>query len=393
MNKPVNHMKEETIKLNTIEEALEDLRAGKLIIVVDDEERENEGDFVCAADLITPEMVNFMTKYGRGLICLPLEEQRARELGFKRMVDDNTALHKTAFTVSVDYKLEGCTTGISTYDRATCIRAVTRPESRAEHFARPGHIFPLMAKPGGVLRRTGHTEAAVDLMRLAGLYPAGVLVEILNPDGSMARLPQLMEIARRHGLKIISIADLVAYRMKNERLVTQELSGEVDTPFGKFELLLYSQKLNGDLHFALRLGSWSEEEAVPVRVESSPTARNPVLSMLNGADYRMRESLRRIAEEGRGVYLFIQQSEKKVDVLDCARRFLEKSEDQEHPPQQHAPYEHAQRDLGIGAQILRSLGLRKMRLLTTDPTRRRLGLEGYGLEIVECIEIPGRGVL
>ncbi len=389
MNKESIHTAEEPVMLNTIEEALEDLKAGKVIIVVDDEDRENEGDFVCAAELVKEEIINFMATHGRGLICMPLEESRAEELDFPRMVNDNTALHETAFTVSVDYKFKGCTTGISAYDRATCIRAITDERSKPGDFARPGHIFPLRAKPGGVLRRTGHTEAAVDLMRLAGLYPAGVLVEILNEDGSMARLPQLLKIAEKHDLKIISIADLVAYRMKNECLIKEELRGEVDTPFGKFELLLFSQLLNGDLHFALRLGSWSEGETVPVRVESSPAAQNPVLSLLNGANARMNESLRYIAEAGKGVYLFLQQSEKKVDVLECARRFLEKDEKKETTPQ-GIPYEHAQRDLGIGAQILRELGLRKLRLLTTDPNRRRLGLEGYGLEIVDCVEIAER---
>ncbi len=380
MNTPVE--KKESLKLHTIEEALEDLRAGKVIIVVDDEDRENEGDFVCAAEKVTPEIINFMAAHGRGLICMPLEEGRALELGLQRMVDQNTALHETAFTISIDYRLKGCTTGISAYDRATCIRAVVDPHSKAEDFAKPGHVFPLLAKPGGVLRRTGHTEAAVDLARLAGLFPAGVLVEILHEDGSMARLPQLLDIARKHHLKIISIADLVAYRMQTERLIAEEARGEVDTPFGKFKLVLFSQQLTGDLHFALTLGSWEEEEIVPVRVESSPAAINPVLSLLSGTNMRMNSSLRRIAECGKGVYLYMQHADKKIDVLACAKQYLE-GQLPVCQQMQKGSYEHVQRDLGVGAQILRSLGLRKMRLLTTDPHRRRVGLEGYGLDIAE----------
>ena len=378
--------KEESLKLNTIAEALEDLRAGKVIIVVDDEDRENEGDFVCAAECVTPEIINFMAAHGRGLICMPLEEQRASELGFQRMVDQNTALHETAFTISIDYRLQGCTTGISAYDRATCIRAVVDPQSKAEDFARPGHVFPLLAKAGGVLRRTGHTEAAVDLARLAGLFPAGVLVEILNEDGSMARLPQLLQIARRHDLKIISIADLVAHRMQTECLVAEEARGEVDTPFGKFELILFSQKLTDDLHFALKLGEWAEEEVIPVRVESSPAAVNPVLSLLNGTSERMNKSLQRIAEYGKGVYLYMQHADKKVDALACAKQYLSGLE-QTACQEGQVPYEHVQRDLGVGAQILRNLGLHKMRLLTTDPNRRRVGLEGYGLEIAQVEQL------
>ncbi len=378
--------REESLKLNTIAEALEDLRAGKVIIVVDDEDRENEGDFVCAAECVTPEIINFMAAHGRGLICMPLEEQRASELGFQRMVDQNTALHETAFTISIDYRLQGCTTGISAYDRATCIRAVVDPRSKAEDFARPGHVFPLLAKAGGVLRRTGHTEAAVDLARLAGLFPAGVLVEILNEDGSMARLPQLLQIARRHDLKIISIADLVAHRMQTECLVEEEARGEVNTPFGKFELILFSQKLTDDLHFALKLGKWAEEEVIPVRVESSPAAINPILSLLNGTSERMNRSLQRITEYGKGVYLYMQHADKKVDVLACAKQYLS-GQGQTACQEGQSSYEHVQRDLGVGAQILRSLGLRKMRLLTTDPHRRRVGLEGYGLEIAQVEQL------
>ncbi len=384
----MNHLTEmPPVKLNTIEEALEDLRAGKLIIVVDDEKRENEGDFICAAEHVTPEIINFMSLHGRGLICMPLEETRANELGFSRMVSQNTALHETAFTVSIDYKHKGCTTGISAYDRATCIQAVLDPKSKSEDFARPGHVFPLIAKPGGVLRRTGHTEAAVDLARLAGLYPAGVLVEVLKENGEMARLPELLQVAQKHRLKIISIADLVAYRMKKECLIKEEVRTAVDTPFGKFTLALFSQQFTNDIHFALIRGNWTEDEVVKVRVESSPFGLNPVLSLLNGLIPRMEKSLQRMAEEGKGVYLYMQHSEQEIDVLACARQHRKGKKPFSCKEQQKNNYEHDQRDFGAGAQILRSLGIRKMHLLTTDPSRRRIGLEGYGLEIVKMEKI------
>ncbi|HMP26354.1 MAG TPA: 3,4-dihydroxy-2-butanone-4-phosphate synthase, partial [Saprospiraceae bacterium] len=259
----------EKIRLNTIEEAIEDIRAGKVIIVVDDEDRENEGDFICAAEIVTPEIINFMATYGRGLICTPIDERRADELELNMMVSSNTALHETAFTVSIDLIGRGCTTGISAYDRATGIRAMIDPTIKANDFARPGHIFPLRAKSGGVLRRTGHTEAAIDLARLAGFYPAGVLVEILNEDGTMARLPQLVDVAQRHNLKIIAIKDLVAYRMQHERLVTRELSVKKATKYGDFDIIAYREIITDDLHLVIRKGDWAPDEPVLVRVHSA----------------------------------------------------------------------------------------------------------------------------
>ena len=256
--------KPEVFQLNTIQEAIEDIRAGKVVIVVDDEDRENEGDFICAAECITPEIINFMATYGRGLICTPIDERRADELELDMMVSSNTALHETAFTVSIDLIGHGCTTGISAYDRATGIKAMVDPTIKASDFARPGHIFPLRAKSGGVLRRTGHTEATIDLARLAGFYPAGVLVEILNEDGTMARLPQLIEVAKKHDLKIIAIKDLVAYRMQNERLVSREMEVQKKTKFGDFDIIAYREMTSGDIHLVVKKGEWTEDEPVQI---------------------------------------------------------------------------------------------------------------------------------
>src|SRR5690606_22145135 len=256
------------ILLDTIEDALEDIRQGKVVIVVDDEDRENEGDFICAAEMITPQIINFMATHGRGLICAPITEQRARELDLYPMVGTNTSMHETAFTVSIDLKGHGCTTGISAYDRATGIRRMVAPDARAEEFAKPGHIFPLIAKKGGVLRRTGHTEAAIDLARLAGFAPAGVLVEILNHDGTMARLPQLAEIGREHDLKLITIKDLIAYRLKEEKLVRKKYENHLKTPYGDLDFIVFEQITTGDEHLVIRKGSWDQSEEVPVRVQS-----------------------------------------------------------------------------------------------------------------------------
>ncbi len=373
----VKKNKLENFQLNTIEEAIEDIRAGKVIIVVDDEDRENEGDFICAAEKVTPEIINFMATHGRGLICTPIDEKRADELELNMMVSSNTALHETAFTVSIDLIGHGCTTGISAYDRATGIRAMIDPNVKANDFARPGHIFPLRAKTGGVLRRTGHTEAAIDLAKLAGFYPAGVLVEILNEDGTMARLPELIKVAQKHDLKIISIKDLVAYRMLKERLVTQELTVKKMTKYGEFEIVAYRDHTSQDIHLALKKGSWHVEEPVLVRVHSSSETGDVIGFLLEDYGAQIEKALQFIAAEGKGVVLCMRHSEKNEFILN----YLHQQED-EHAERS----DMSQRDFGIGAQILRDLGIEKIRLITNHP-RRRVGLIGYGLEIVENIEL------
>ena len=372
----------EPIRLNTIEEALADLADGKVIIVVDDENRENEGDFICAAEMITPEIVNFMATHGRGLICTPLEEKRADELGLDLMVSSNTALHETAFTVSIDLIGHGCTTGISAYDRSTGIRFLTNPQARPSDYARPGHIFPLRAKTGGVLRRAGHTEAAVDLARLAGLYPAGVLVEILNADGSMARLPDLVEVARRFDLKIISIDDLVAYRMRNERLVRRELETTLHTRFGAFEAVAYHDDTSGDTHLVLKKGDWLEDEPVLVRVHSSSETGDILGSVLNDYGLQINSALQKIAGEGRGVFVYLRQSDKgsMLAKLQQYKQLLE----EERVEQFDLHSSVGQKDFGIGAQILRDLRITKLRLMSNAP-RHKVGSIGYGLEIVEHV--------
>jgi 3,4-dihydroxy 2-butanone 4-phosphate synthase/GTP cyclohydrolase II len=371
----------ETILLNTIEEALADLREGRVIIVVDDEDRENEGDFICAAETVTPEIINFMATNGRGLICTPLEEKRAEELGLSLMVSSNTALHETAFTVSIDLIGHGCTTGISAYDRATGIRHLTNPEARGSDFARPGHIFPLRAKTGGVLRRTGHTEAAVDLARMAGLYPAGVLVEILNPDGTMARLPQLLEVARQFDLKIVSIDDLVAYRMRTERLVRREFSTPLHTRFGLFEAIAYTEVTSGDCHLVLKKGEWEEDQAVLVRVHSSSETGDILGSVLDDYGAQITEALEAISREGRGAFVYLRQSD-KANLLGKLQQYRQLAE-AGRTEQFELHSVMGQKDFGVGAQILRDLGIARIRLLTHHP--RRLGSIGYGLEIVENV--------
>jgi 3,4-dihydroxy 2-butanone 4-phosphate synthase/GTP cyclohydrolase II len=371
-----------TLELNTIEEAIADIKAGKVIIVVDDEDRENEGDFICAAECITPDIINFMASQGRGLICAPIDEKRADELDLPMMVSDNTALHETAFTVSIDLIGKGCTTGISAYDRAQCIKALVDPNSTAKDFARPGHIFPLRAKSGGVLRRTGHTEAAIDLARMAGFYPAGVLVEILNEDGSMARLPQLVKLSKELDLKVISIKDLVAYRMQNERIIRRESSVVTETPLGEFEFIAYKQLTTGDTHLAIRKGVWNPEEPVLVRVHSASETSDMVQAIFGYPNKTQQESLQLIAEEGKGLLLYMRHSEKGDPVLN---KILElKNEKPDHEEETHS--EREQRDFGVGAQILRDQGIRKLRLITQNP-KRRIGLTGYGLEIVETVSL------
>lgn len=373
------------ILLNTIEEALEDLRQGKVIIVVDDEDRENEGDFICAAEKITPETINFMATHGRGLICTPLEERRAEELELPLMVTSNTALHETAFTISIDLIGQGCSTGISAYDRATGIRWMTNPAARAADFARPGHIFPLRAKNGGVLRRTGHTEAAVDLARMAGLYPMGVLVEILNADGTMARLPQLVEIAQMHQLKIISIDDLVAYRMRHERMVRRETTTEIDTVFGTFEATVYADTTSGDHHLVLKTGNWQPDEPVLVRVHSTPETGDILGALLMDYNAQMEKSLRMIQEAGKGAFVYLRQGDKSCTLLTQLSRYKTLRE-QGSPEKFEISSAMGKKDFGVGAQILRDLGITKVQLLTNNP-RRRTGLIGYGLEIVDNIQL------
>jgi len=364
-------------KLNSIEEALVDLSEGKVIIVVDDEDRENEGDFICVAELVTPEIINFMAMHGRGLICTPILEERAKELGLELMVRDNTALHHTAFTVSIDLIGQGCTTGISAYDRSTGIRAITNPDIKAEDFARPGHIFPLIAKRGGVLRRTGHTEATIDLARLAGYYPAGVLVEILNEDGTMARLPQLIEVAKKFDLKIISIKDLVAYRMRTERIIQRELETQLETEFGIFKVIAYKQLTSGDVHLAFVKGDGFQDQPTLVRVHSNSETGDILGMIFDGYADTVRSALRTIAQEQKGIFLYIRHGEKHESIINKLKSI------DTNPFNNPLPSEE-QRDFGVGAQILRDLGVEKIRLITNHP-KKRIGLIGYGLEIVENV--------
>jgi len=369
------------IKLNTIEEAIADIKAGKVIIVVDDEDRENEGDFICAAETITPEIVNFMATHGRGLICTPIEESRANELGLDMMVSSNTALHETAFTVSIDLIGQGCSTGISAYDRSTGIKALVNPNTKAADYARPGHIFPLRAKQGGVLRRVGHTEAAVDLARLAGFYPAGVLVEILNEDGTMARLPQLVQIARKHDLKIVTIDDLVAYRLRSEALIEQKSAVKIDSKYGELEILAFEQKTTGDIHLAIKKGEFDAETPALVRVHSADELTEIFKVLLDKKESSLTKALAKIAEEGSGLLVIMRHHEKETDVLEL----LEILKDPNKATQNKKPTEYL-RDYGTGAQIVRSQGIRKLKLITNNPNRK-VNLIGYGLEVVENVEL------
>lgn len=370
-------MEETQTMLNTIEEAVEEIKQGKVVIVVDDEQRENEGDFICAAECITPEVINFMATHGRGLICSPIDEKRADELELPMMVTENTALHETAFTVSIDLIGQGCTTGISAYDRAKGIKALTQKETRASDYARPGHIFPLRAKTGGVLRRSGHTEAAIDLARLAGFYPVGVLVEILNQDGSMARLPQLLEIAADHDVKIISIKDLISYRMERERIIEKELTVSIDTPFGPFDVTAFRQITSDDIHLAFSKGEINGDPTL-VRVHSSTETGDIFGNLFDDYGTKLKKSLELISKDGKGVLLYMRHGEKGVSIVDKLKRFAQGEEP--------AGDSEKQRDFGVGAQILRTFGIEKIRLITNHP-RRRIGLLGFGLEIVENVQM------
>lgn len=364
------------IKLNTPVEAIEAIKNGKIIIVVDDEDRENEGDFICAAEAVSPEIINFMATHGRGLICAPIEEKRAQELNLNMMVNKNTAAHETAFTVSIDLLGFGCSTGISAYDRATGIKALTNPAITADDFARPGHIFPLKAKSGGVLRRTGHTEAAVDLARMAGFYPAGVLVEILNPDGTMARLPQLIEIASRFDLKIISIKDLVAYRMHTERIVKKDMVTKLDSEYGEMELHLYHDITTDDIHYAIKYGSWSEDEEVPVRVQTIRSTSDFLKFMLRPTTNDVKKALQIISTQKKGLFLLMKQEDHVQDLSNEINYINNKFSAETHAKDNAM----GQRDFGIGAQIIRDMGIRKIQIITHTP-QKRIGLEGYGLTI------------
>lgn len=374
-------------KFDSIESAIEDVRKGKVVIVVDDEDRENEGDFVTAARNVTPEIINFMATHGRGLICAPLMEDRCEELGLKLMVSDNTAVHQTPFTVSVDLKGHGCTTGISAHDRAKTVKALIDPVIRPEDLGKPGHIFPLKAKKEGVLRRTGHTEASIDLARLAGFEPAGVLVEIMNEDGSMARLPELFEIAQKFNLKLITIEDLVAYRMRTESLVERQVEVNLPTQWGDFKLLAYKQKTTGEEHLALVKGEWKKSEAVLVRVHSSCMTGDIFGSCRCDCGNQLHSALEMIEKEGRGVLVYMNQEGRGIGLLNKLKAYkLQEDGLDTVEANLRLGFKMDERDYGIGAQILHDLGVAKMRLLTNNP-KKRTGLIGYGLEIVENLPL------
>ncbi|HEY9124635.1 MAG TPA: bifunctional 3,4-dihydroxy-2-butanone-4-phosphate synthase/GTP cyclohydrolase II [Bacteroidales bacterium] len=374
-------------KLSTIPEAIEDIKNGKIIIVVDNEDRENEGDFICAAELITPEIINFMATHGRGLICTPLPEERCDELELDLMVNKNTATYSTAFTVSVDLLGYGCTTGISAYDRAMTVKALVNPETRPEELGRPGHIFPLRAKNKGVLRRPGHTEAAVDLTILAGLKPGGVLVEIMNEDGTMARLPELVKIAEKFDLKIISIKDLIAYRLEHESLVIGGEKVKLPTAYGDFELIPFIQKSNGQEHVAIIKGSWTKDTPVLVRVHSSCITGDIFGSKRCDCGDQLHHAMQMIEKEGTGVLLYLNQEGRGIGLFNKMKAYkLQEQGMDTVEANLFLGFEDDERDYGIGANILRELGLGKLRLITNNP-KKRIGLEGYGLEVVENIPI------
>ena len=372
---------DQEIKLNTIEEAIEDIKQGKIVIVVDDENRENEGDFIAAAEKVTPEMINFMTQHGRGLLCAPLLEKRCKELGLDMMVENNTVLHHTQFTVSIDLKGEGCTTGISVFDRAKTIKALVKAETKPEDFGRPGHIFPLKAKEGGVLRRTGHTEAAVDLARLAGLEPAGILIEILNEDGSMARLPQLVKVAEKHNLKIISIEDLIAYRMRHDSLIVKKEDFPIDTDYGQFRLRAYEQTTNGQIHLAFTKGTWAKDEPVLTRIHANFIS-NDILELLRKKDNELNRIFQQIDAAGKGAFIVINQGGYSQNLLHRIQAIKAAQEGKPAPSQVPAAQV---KDIGIGAQILIDLGISHMKLLTNSEPSRYVGMSGYGLEITDYV--------
>ena len=371
------------VQLNTIEEAIEDIKNGKVVIVVDDENRENEGDFIAAAETVTPEIINFMATHGRGLICAPLTESRCNELDLYMMVQNNTVLHHTQFTVSVDLIGNGCTTGISVSDRAKTIKSLVDPNTKPHNLGRPGHIFPLKAKNGGVLRRTGHTEAAVDLARLAGFKPAGILVEILNEDGTMARLPELIKVAEKFNLKIISIDDLVSYRMENDSLIIKKNDFKIETRFGVYRLRAYQQTTNNAIHIALTKGEWGKGQIIPTRINSTAVNNDILGTLTNNSDKKLDEMFKVIDKERKGAIIFINQYTSPEKTL---KRLNNLEEIQKPGKITKAPsIEMDSKDFGIGAQILHDLNINKLKLISNSRQKKRVGMIGYGLEIVEYI--------
>ena len=373
--------------LDSIESAIEDIRAGKMVIVVDDEDRENEGDFVVAARKVTPDVINFMSKEGRGLICAPLLEDRCDELGLELMVNSNTSLHETPFTVSVDLLGHGCTTGISTHDRAKTIQALVDPNTKPEELGRPGHIFPLRAKKGGVLRRTGHTEATIDLARLAGFEPAGVLVEIMSEDGTMARLPQLLEIAKKFDLKIISIKDLIEYRLKKDSLIEEIVRVDMPTKYGHFKLIAFKEKNTQREHLALVKGEWQKGDSVLTRVHSSCFTGDILGSFRCDCGEQLHKAMQMVENEGKGIILYMNQEGRGIGLVNKLKAYKLQEEGMDTVQANiHLGFASDERDYGIGAQILRHLNVTNLRLMSNNP-KKRAGLKGYGLEIVEIIPI------
>ena len=370
------------IKLNTIQEAIDDIKAGKVIIVVDDENRENEGDFICAADLVTPEIINFMAKHGRGLICVPLTESRSKELNLSPMVSNNTDPMDTAFTVSVDLRGNGVTSGISASDRSKTIKAIVDNNTKGDDLARPGHIFPLIAKDGGVLRRTGHTEAAIDFARLAGYSPAGVICEIMTEDGSMARLPDLIIVAKKLDLKVVSIEDLVAFRMKHDSLISKKECFNFNTRFGEFKLHAFQQTNNNQVHIALIKGDWEENEPVHVRINSSITNNDLLTSLTSDSDKTLENIFKKINSNKNGVIVFINQTTNPENILFRLKKLKSM---QTKNKIKSPPLQMDEKDFGIGAQILHDLKISKIQLITNSNQIKRVGMIGYGLEIVEYI--------
>ncbi|MFT5723519.1 MAG: 3,4-dihydroxy 2-butanone 4-phosphate synthase/GTP cyclohydrolase II [Bacteroidia bacterium] len=377
----------ENITLNTIEEAIEDIRNGRMVIVVDDEDRENEGDFLTAAENVTTEMVNFMSKEGRGLICVPLIEERCEALGLELMVGKNTAQYETPFTVSVDLIGHGTSTGISAYDRAMTIKALVDPNTDPAILGKPGHIFPLKAKTNGVLRRAGHTEAAIDLARLAGFQPAGCIVEIMNEDGTMARLPDLTKVAAKFDMKIVSIADLIEYRLKNESLIERQIDVKLPTAFGDFELVAFKQTSNGQDHLALVKGTWNENEPILVRVHSSCVTGDIFGSCRCDCGEQLQKAMETIEEEGKGVIVYMNQEGRGIGLLNKLKAYKLQEEGMDTVEANiELGFTMDERDYGVGAQILRDLGVHKIRLMSNNPKKRK-GLIGYGLEIVENVAL------
>ncbi|MBT3872861.1 MAG: 3,4-dihydroxy-2-butanone-4-phosphate synthase [Flavobacteriaceae bacterium] len=371
-------------KLNTIREAIDAIKKGEVVIVVDDENRENEGDFIAAAEMVSPEMINFMATHGRGLICAPLTEERCEHLGLNMMVKNNTVLHNTQFTVSVDLIGNGCTTGISVHDRAKTIKALVDEDTKIHDLGRPGHIFPLRAKEGGVLRRTGHTEASIDLARLAGLKPAGILVEILNEDGTMARLPELMKVAEKFDLKLISIEDLVAYRMEHDSLINKKEDFQINTKYGSYRLRAYQQTTNDQVHIALTKGHWKDGESVLVKVNSTLINNDILGTLTNNADKKIDDMFSVFNKEGKGAIVFINQQSHTVNLLSRLKALKEAQTDTEIAKAPRIVMDS--KDFGIGAQILHDIGIHKIRLVSNSKnTKKRVGMIGYGLEIIDYV--------